>query len=105
MDTKAELRITCPKCTGFGRFVMLHARGERPLTEEEVSELSKCQFCGGSGKVSSEQWDRHRIGLLLRNARREAGMGLRAFAEFIGIEPSTWARIENGNSGGGEEGQ
>jgi transcriptional regulator with XRE-family HTH domain len=44
----------------------------------------------------ARRWDLDEFGPLLREWRLGANIGLRRFAELVGIKPSNWSDIENG---------
>lgn len=96
--------LACPECNGRGKsgMVLVHAKkhDDTPLTPIEAAFLSgnleQCHFCEGTGKVQSIQLLWRRIGAEWLACRKALGIGMRQWAEQVGVLPSEYCNMEAG---------
>ena len=82
--------MICPRCNGEKKLTAVFPVKVRG---QEIP----CRTCNGTGEIDTARLGRIAAGSILRQARIDAGYGLRAFAEKLGVLPSTWAKIEQGD--------
>jgi len=95
-------RVPCPVCFGRKKLIPVVVRPAPGVSRQEVAESLvdndglDCPTCGCQGTITEERERRLEMGGKLRDARRSAGMGIREFAEALGVLPSVWNAIEHG---------
>jgi hypothetical protein len=91
---------TCPRCKGSGESGMVLVHTSKPLSDDEASklqdEVSICSLCAGQGDVNSDKYAWVQIGELWREARLSIGLGLREWAEQVGVPASEYCNMEQG---------
>ena len=77
--------VVCPQCKGFG--IVFAAFNPIKLP---------CDMCAGSGKVGDPATQWRRLGIILKDRRLKARLGLREAARLHGIDPSNLSKMERG---------
>ena len=106
-DQATNAATKCPACTS-GNTGPVHLRFADG--HGEWRESSKCSHCNGTGTLSADRAQAYRVGETMREARRLAGVTLRAEAARLGISPATlsdreWGRIDPATEREWEESQ
>jgi hypothetical protein len=95
----------CPECLGVGErrmvpLVAVRRDGTLSMTEDEakrmIKELSRCRLCDATGSVSTERLSWRERGDRMRQDRLALHVGLREYAEKIGMLPSEYSAMECG---------
>lgn len=105
LDALRDGSTPCPECNGSGKtnMTILHAKrtpGAEPMNDEQAKSLADyvnhCRLCDGSGRVSPERLAWRQIGKEWHAARLALGVGLREWANRVGVLPSEYCDMEHG---------